>query len=300
MAFPQTAETVIVCALMDEARPFLKEWELAPVRDFPSYPLFQREDRFLLVTGMGKTRAAAATSAFLQYRVHDREQTHPETFPGYDARLPSLLLLNIGIAGARDPAQTPLGTPCPIHRIEDQGTGECWYPDMLFRYPPLREASLRTLDQPALEGPEQIPEGTDLVDMEAAGILTAARPYLQNHQVLIWKIPSDPLRKMENFRASVTEWMHGMARQWDSMLPELLEKLAEPPILTADEFQWTRKIARILQLTFSQEQQWHKACLARRIAGRPLPQCEPPAPRHKKERQQLFYDLLQRIQSPRR
>ena len=119
----------------------------------------------LTVSGPGKTNTAAAVS-----------YTHTlfNSLPG-DA------WLNIGIAGHRALA---IGTPILAHRIEDAGSGQCWYPQLVFE-PSCRTLNLRTLDRPSTDYDE------DVMDMEAAGFYSMASRCGTAELIHVFKIISD-------------------------------------------------------------------------------------------------------------
>src|SRR3989304_3879721 len=101
----------LICALLCEARPLIDCHDLRHIPQADLFQCYARRDgsMTLTVSGPGKTNTAAAVS-----------YTHTlfNSLPG-DA------WLNIGIAGHRALA---IGTPILAHRIEDAGSGQCWYP----------------------------------------------------------------------------------------------------------------------------------------------------------------------------
>ena len=139
-----------ICALPCEGKPLIYCHDL---RHVPRADLFKcyassNGGMSLTVSGPGKTNAAAAVG-----------YTHT-----LFSSLPSDAWLNIGIAGHRT---LDLGTAVLAHRIEDAGSGLCWYPQIMFE-PPCPTLNLRTLDRPSTEYDE------DLIDMEAAGFYSLA------------------------------------------------------------------------------------------------------------------------------
>jgi hypothetical protein len=119
----------------------------------------------LTVSGPGKTNAAAAIS-----------YTHT-LFNG----LACDAWLNIGIAGQHTLA---IGTAVLAHRIEDAGSGQCWYPQLVFE-PPCPTLNLRTLDRPSTDYDE------DVIDMEAAGFYSMASRCGTAELIHVLKIISD-------------------------------------------------------------------------------------------------------------
>ena len=157
----------LICALSCEARPLIDFHEL---RHLPRCGLFKcyagrNGDITLTVSGTGKINAAAAVChAHLLFNT-----------------LPSDAWLNIGVAGHRSLA---IGEPVLAHRIEDAGSGRCWYPQFAGT-PPCRTSNLRTLDRPSTDYEEA------LLDMEAAGFYATASRCGTAELIHVFKIISD-------------------------------------------------------------------------------------------------------------
>ena len=106
-------------------------------------------DSYLVVSGIGKTLAAAAT-AYLH---------------AMSGELPNQLFLNIGIAGHR---RAITGVPRVASRITDQSTGQTWYPSQII---------CDSLDRSPLitvETVERVYAEDAAYDMEAAGFYPIA------------------------------------------------------------------------------------------------------------------------------
>ena len=119
----------------------------------------------LTVSGPGKANAAAAVAY-----AHSLFNS-----------LASDAWLNIGIAGQRRMA---IVTGVLAHRIEDEGSGQCWYPQLGFD-PPCRTLNLRTLDRPSTDYDE------DVMDMEAAGFYSMASRCGIAELIHVFKVISD-------------------------------------------------------------------------------------------------------------
>jgi hypothetical protein len=142
-------------------------------RDF-SYrfsALYRRERYFLIITGIGKLQAAAAVGAFLS--TNNNWQDH--------------IAFNFGIAGSG--LSDDLGQLFCIDRVRDVASALEYIPDLLFPAPcPLR--GLETHDRP-VRNTDALIDKSSLVDMEAAGIWSAARGKLAPHRLMGCKLVSD-------------------------------------------------------------------------------------------------------------
>ncbi len=164
---------LIVCALMAEAKPLIAHLRLKKDFSVKEHELFLGEETELIVSGIGKIKAAIATTALL---ARHKGRT-------------DLCLINIGICGSVQHCEN--GAIYLVNKITDNATGKSFFPDILLKHA-LPEASLSTYDTPvSKESGHEL--SSDLVDMEAAGILIAAQMYLYPHQILCLKIVSDRL-----------------------------------------------------------------------------------------------------------
>ena len=117
----------------------------------------------LIVTGIGKVRAAAAV--------------------GYLAsRSAPVCWLNVGTAGH---AGLPTGTVRMAHKITDQDTGRAFYPQWVIDAP-APTADLVTVSRPVDDFP-----GSALYDMEASGFFEAARHFVTLEWIHAVKVVSD-------------------------------------------------------------------------------------------------------------
>lgn len=243
----------LMCALSCEARPLIDGHDL---RHIPRADLFQcyaRRDggMTLTVSGPGKTNAAAAVS-YTHTLFHS---------------LPSDAWLNIGIAGHRTLA---IGTPVLAHRIEDGGSGRCWYPQLMFE-PPCPTLNLRTLDRPSTDYDENV------MDMEAAGFYSMASRCGTAELIHVIKIISDnavhPAGKPEaRFFTGLIEnrlpCIDHVIISLQSLSAELAAIQQPPPGYTACLERWhfteyeRNVLLRLLQ-------RWHLVCPERRPPAEP-------------------------------
>jgi hypothetical protein len=153
-----------VVALACEAEPLVRRYKME--RREGAVPWFRSEDAALVVSGVGKSAAAAAT-AYLHARAGE---------------VPFAAWLNVGVAGHRS---RPIGDLVLAHTVTDAATGHRWYPTRLGG--PIRDASeVRTVNAPETE------LGTDaLYDMEASGFYPMALRFSTSELIQSVKIVSD-------------------------------------------------------------------------------------------------------------
>ena len=152
-----------VVALAAEARPLLASHRLQGVSGHP-YRICVGEQTHLIVSGIGKVAAAAAT-AYLRALIGDT----PAAW------------LNIGIAGHGSQA---VGTPLLAHKVVDAASGKPFYPTFTARAP-CRTTLLHTVDR------VQSPAGNAAYDMEASGFCEAAQRFATSERVHCLKVVSD-------------------------------------------------------------------------------------------------------------
>ncbi len=156
----------LVVALPAEARPLIRHFGLRRRPDASPFPLYDNDGISLIVSGVGKLKAAAATAC-----LHAANGAAPDH-----------AWLNIGIAGNGARA---LGEGVLAHSIKDAATRRCWYPPLVFQ-PPCETTAVLTLDRPASAYPE-----TDSVDMEASAVYETASRFSTGELAHCFKIISD-------------------------------------------------------------------------------------------------------------
>ena len=153
----------LVVALAAEARPLLASHHLRGVSGHP-YRICAGEQTHLIVSGVGKVAAAAAT-AYLRALIGDA----PAAW------------LNIGIAGHGSQA---VGTALLAHKVVDTASDKSFYPTFTTS-PPCRTTLLHTVDR------VQPPADDAAYDMEASGFCEAAQRFATSERVHCLKIVSD-------------------------------------------------------------------------------------------------------------
>lgn len=156
----------LLVALAPEARPLIDHFRLRRRAGTDAYPIYENDAMSLVVSGVGRVRAAAAV-AYLH------------ALYGPVANVP---WLNIGIAGDGTRA---VGTGVLAHRIRDAATQKGWYPPLIFT-PPCETTEVLTVDAPM----RAYPDGY-AVDMEAAGFYPTACQFSTAELVHCYKIVSD-------------------------------------------------------------------------------------------------------------
>lgn len=117
----------------------------------------------LVVSGMGKVKAAGATASAL-------------------AALPrNSVCINVGIAGS----DLPIGQLVRAHSVTDAATGQHWYPQLTVASD-IPTTSVRTVDQPATGY-----EKDTSFDMEAAAFIQTAQMYGTSELIQSVKVISD-------------------------------------------------------------------------------------------------------------
>lgn len=159
----------IVVALSAEARPLCAHFQLDRVEALQPLSVFRRADQALIVSGVGRERAASA--------VESLAKAIPDEGPA--------VWLNIGVAGHR---QYDIGTAVLADRVTDtEGDEVCSLspPDDLH----LEIAEIRTVSHV-----ETRFETDALYEMEAAGFCQQAAQHTSDELLQVLKIVSDNRR----------------------------------------------------------------------------------------------------------
>ena len=157
--------TVILMATKLEAKPFIRGLDLRPADPHP-FPVFASDRQVLVISGIGKAAAAMATAYACQ-----------SFAPG--------VIVNAGAAGALGPGH-PAGEFYRIDKIIEHdrphiltGAPMTHRPARMKKIGAVPTAVLATGDRPVID-PDQrqnLARLADLVDMEAAAVIQAARTW---------------------------------------------------------------------------------------------------------------------------
>lgn len=209
----------ILCALNCEANPITRRYDLKKKSSCTPYPIFERDNIRLIISGIGKVSSAAA-AAYLG-ALHNTETAW----------------LNIGIAGHR---QMKVGTSILAHKITDAATNQHFYPE-IASYHDFRSDCMATLDQPINHYPEPC-----LYEMEASGFFQTAQRFSTVDQIQCFKVISDneenPTQKIN--KPFVQELIHQSMDSIEKLINRMLSLKPESSILDTSSFQnhchWTQ------------------------------------------------------------
>lgn len=229
---------LLTLALHPEARPLIARFRLQQDTTSHAIPVFRRDDLVLAVSGVGKLRAAIATT----YLISRTNAPH------------ECVALNIGIAGCtQDVGQGPIaiGHLFLAHKLVEASSGREFFPDILTKSD-LAEATVTTVDRPLLRSSNTgIAEG--LVDMEATGFFLAAATFLPPHQIGCLKIVSDFLETERFDKAWVSTLIEAQLEDIERIINVYRELASfDVEVLDAGEQELLTKIRVALRLTASQ------------------------------------------------
>jgi hypothetical protein len=175
-----------VVALRAEAEPFVCELGLERSSEAGPFPVYLGDGVGLVVSGVGKVRAAAAT-------LHLHRRLGEPAVAGW---------INVGIAGHRRHA---VGEGVLAHKVTDAGTGRSWYPPLVFA------RSAPSCEVVTVEEVERTYPGDAAYEMEAAGFVAAASRLQSAELVQVFKVISDnaacPVEGID--RRRIREWIEG-------------------------------------------------------------------------------------------
>jgi len=156
----------LVVALQCEAKPFIHHYRMKGNANHSPFRIYEGDDIRLIVCGIGKVSAAAATSYLHSVHAYER----------------NCAWLNIGIAGHAD---KHIGEGFLIHKITDAGSGTSWYPPIVISTPCMTD-SLVTVDRA-----EYNFSTADIYDMEASGFYATASRFTTAEIIHSYKVISD-------------------------------------------------------------------------------------------------------------
>lgn len=162
----------IVTALMLEASPLIEYYNLKKDMNINNYQVYKNEDITLIISGVGKIKAAMAAVYLLS------------TFKGKKEDI----LINVGFCGTKS-LKYNLGEPIIINKVKDIDTGRDYYADVYFGKN-IKKGTL-CCSSKLMFKEDYIEDDNVLVDMESAGIMEAGQKFLYAHNTVILKIISD-------------------------------------------------------------------------------------------------------------
>ena len=268
---------LIITALRQEARPLIEALGLKQDTGSRKFPVYVGEDAMLVITGMGKVRAAIATTHLMHLAPrHDRA-----------------CLINVGTCAAVTD-QLALGVAVLAHKIWDRATEREFFPDMLLKHS-LQEVSLGTFDRP-VTGMKQPNLPCQAVDMEASGIYQAAHLFLAPHQMMFLKVVVDFVQASAYDLSEMLRYYTGSIQDWMPLITEACVWEDSAPAVTEGQECLLAEVAAHMRLTRTQTHQLEKAAQRFMVrGGENLDLLKPhlqTRPRHKARRNQIFSTIL--------
>jgi len=229
-----------VAALACEARPIARRFGLKAVADDLPFPVFRRDDLWLVVSGIGKVNSAAA-AAYLHQLAGGKRNC------GW---------VNFGCCGH---GELEIGVPLLAHEIRDRSRDRSWYPPLVFPAPCL-SGSIHTVDRAETDYPKPV-----AYEMEAAGFFEAACHFSTAELVHCLKVVSDgPGCGPQTLTAKgVEELLEGQLGALEKLVSAVAELgtglrqvAADPPDLEEIRSRWHFTTAQGRQLRRLLER-WH-------------------------------------------
>lgn len=239
----------IVTALQIEASPIIEYFKLKRDITVNAYQVYKNNEMALIVGGVGKVKSAMA-AAYLLTSCNSSK---------------SDVLLNIGFCGASSKVY-PLGSLLLINKVRDIDTGRDYYPD-LYTGRSLPQAALCCCTKPMGQS-QPNGEGDFYCDMEASGIMEAARKFIYAHKVVILKIISDYLTP----EILKKEELKGYIQNQMPCVEELIKELKDlddssERTLTEDEEKLISTISENLRFSNAMKQQLSKEVWKAKLHG---------------------------------
>lgn len=171
----------IVTALLPEAKPIIELYNLTPMGGDLIFPIYQKNDYFLVVSGIGKINSAIATTYLHLKSGESRNQP----------------FLNIGVAGHH---RSVRGMAFVANKITEKISGDTKYPPQII-FESLQRSHLITVEKP-----ENRYEIDAAYDMEGYGFYVSALRCTTSELAQSLKIISDhPTSSSTNLDATKIE-----------------------------------------------------------------------------------------------
>ena len=281
---------LVITALPIEAQSLIKHFNLKKDLRSQKIPFYFSEKICLAISGVGKIKAAIATT-FALTKIEIKEE---------------LIIFNFGICGTPD-SRLSKGTLCWVNRITDASTGRNYLPEALLKHA-LPERSLVSYDKPIRKNKRisvniEKNQRFSLVDMEASGFFAAAQVFLPPEKIICIKLVSDHLEDQFLEKTLVTQWI-------EKTLNPIIELFERSNALILSSKKLSTKNEKILQsleeklcLTSTQSHQLKKAAMAylkrSNSQGTSLDFlfADLPSPRNKSERNVHFKIIQEKLYS---
>lgn len=181
-----------VVALPCEANPLLRHFRMSLVTKRP-FPIYRRSEIALVISGVGKIAAAAATAYLYAY------------MGNFSGRW-----LNVGIGGHR---LLPLGKGVFASKIKDEASGAKW---LLPQNNLWETEKIISVDRPQTDYTQIC-----IYEMEAAGFYSTAIRFASRQQIQCFKIVSD------NCTSSIAQITKNQIQAWVSGNMNTIDKFLE-------------------------------------------------------------------------
>ena len=218
----------IFAAHKGEVEHLIKKLSLGKRKTSFPFLQYEGEEILLTITGQGQINASVSVAATLQEEKAKKGD----------------LLLSLGsaaaILGRNRPSEDLLGRWFWIQSLEQESTGRCFYPDLLYKLD-FPEAKLLTgdkiLERTSMEDGEILGEKRLLYDMESAAVFQAANFYLAPEDFFF-------LRCVTDFGVSSSEGTaFSSPVSWKEKMQSLLQK-EEEKVLRLIRFLQEKSIER--------------------------------------------------------
>lgn len=240
---------LVIAAIPIEAQPFIKHFNLKKDLRSQKIPFYFSEKICLAISGVGKIKAAIATT-FALTKIEIKEE---------------LLIFNFGICGTPD-SRLNKGTLCWVNRITDASTGRNYLPEALLKHA-LPEHSLVSYDKPIRKNTGvsvdiEKNQRFSLVDMEASGFFAAAQVFLPPERIICIKLVSDHLEDQLLEKTLVTQWIEKTLNPITKLFEQSNALILPNKKLSAKNEKRLQSLEEKLRLTSTQSHQLKKAAMA--------------------------------------
>ena len=218
----------IFAAHKGEVEHLIKKLSLGKRKTSFPFLQYEGEEILLTITGQGQINASVSVAATLQEEKAKKGD----------------LLLSLGsaaaILGRNRAAEDLLGRWFWIQKLEQQSTGRCFYPDLLYKLD-FPEAKLLTgdkiLERTSMGDGEILGEKLLLYDMESAAVFQAANFYLAPEDFFFLRCVTDfgvnPGEEKDSFASSSLLWkekMQSLLQKEEEKVLRLIRFLQEKSI----------------------------------------------------------------------
>lgn len=240
---------IIVCALECEARPIISTLGLKKTSILDAFQVFEGNENFLLVTGVGTLKTAVATTALIS-KLSDRKD------------LSAALFLNIGICGATKAFS--IGEALLPHTIIHANHKKKFFQELLVKHP-FKEVSLSTSDSPVTTVDSL---QTDIVDMEAFGFFQAVTTFLLTTQASCVKVVSDNCQGVLLNKDAVSKMIADNFDNIKNYYSSLLQAIKKEPVLNDNEKLLLKNLSSSLNFTAYQEIELEKMAVSFKVRSK--------------------------------